>query len=412
MGLTDFSANPAPSHYSPHAIRELLKQLALMHNLPSICALLCATRGRLPKLLLAMNGQLSRARRPSEKLRLVHFLRFLCELLDDAAFWLTRQNIQRDVLYTLLRTLADTKLVRDDVCQLLLQLCEKWVSPATAADVPSVVELAKHLPAITSALIPLADTGTAAATAVLHYLIGQCRVPLRAAITLLEPFPSSAAFASLNDICKSIRGAVPLVEELSRFVERNSAATVRLASLRHLRERVEASATELSSRLLGGSKEEELRAVVGRVIWLAASAASQQHAHTDDVRVEIAALLGLLSPFDPVLLHAARPAASDSLEADADSLFAAKQRALCKLTEYLIDSNVETVQAAYHCLEDVLLTASGHAAREHLDEQQQTYLKPFRLPSKEPKRTVCKSRMVALCLFPSDRCHIGTAATR
>ncbi|XP_072019634.1 serine-protein kinase ATM-like [Amphiura filiformis] len=414
---SDNDPEPNPPFFNSYTVRATMDYLTKCHGTSAhtLVSLLAKIQDNIQKILLALHVSIVKAHRHQEKHRLLLgyrlFVRLLLRELSSklGGSW---AFVLQDVIYTVVHTITsagDSSLVLPCV-DIMQTLCETALDCCPA-------ELGKHLQVIMGCLVPVVERSDDAgkmALSLVNSLVIQNGGKLKSTLQYLDPLPDSAKLAKARQAQDAVRyqdGEFNLLEEINHFLHGGgqSDRCQRLEGLKQLRIQLMQNKEELAllvAQCAETKKEERkeenvLVKLICTLVQLCDGSGDNDASDNHSVRLlpvreEAARCLGEIGAanLSTIALRVNRieddnASYSTALEIFDDNPTMRRHVVIVHLLKgYLIDSNVDTVEAAAGCLKNALSTQAGVKCYEVYKEKNIDTLFSFLYPFRPNKRKI------------------------
>ncbi|XP_060082468.1 serine-protein kinase ATM-like [Ylistrum balloti] len=417
--IRDMEPEPNPPCFNTYMIKSTLDYLtqSFSSNNKSLIDVLSRKHDQIQKILLELAIKLTKEHRLHDKRRILMMYRLFCKLLFkefDGQLGGNWAFIMREVMYRLIYILKDMVSVnspvteevayRENIACMALELLRDLC--VTCMEICSQ-EFEKYLTFFVSSLVPIAESSGIVgeeAAGLLRLVILDNYAVLKQGIISLDPFPNTEVFSQLlvtYNRLKFAGGTFSLKQEIEHFLSvcemTGGHSESRIEGLQHLSQKLHSQKSEvlvLAREEQDKSTDNLLCKLVCKLVYMALTSG-------DRVKDKVTQCLGKIGP-----VNMATVALPDVTELaclrEAKEVFEEDTylQNYCvifhTLNTYLVDQDVDIVEAASHVLKSMLCTNTGTdfatiykekvSDKDHLIE----YLHPFRVKKKVTARTKSK----------------------
>ncbi|XP_033740359.1 serine-protein kinase ATM-like [Pecten maximus] len=409
--IRDMEPEPNPPCFNTYMIKSTLDYLtkSFSSNNKSLVDVLSRKHDQIQKILLELAIKLTKEHRLHDKRRILMMYRLFCKLLFkefDSQLGGSWAFIMREVMYRLIYILKDMVSVnspvteeaayRENIACMALELLRDMC--VTCMEICSL-EFEKYLTFFVSSLVPVAgNSGIVGeeAAGLLRLVILDNYAILKQGIVSLDPFPDTEVFSQLlitYNRLKFAGGTFTLKQEIEHFLAvcemTGGHSDSRIEGLQHLSQKLHSQKQEIL--VLG--REEQDKSTDNLLCKLVCKLVHMALTSGDKVKDKVSQCLGEIGP-----VNMATVALPDVTELaciqEAKEVFSEDTylQNYCvifhTLNTYLVDQDVDIVEAASCVLKSMLCTKTGVdfspiykekvGDRDHLIE----YLHPFRVKKK------------------------------
>ncbi|XP_069136891.1 serine-protein kinase ATM-like isoform X2 [Argopecten irradians] len=409
--IRDIEPEPNPPCFNTYMIKSTLDYLtqSFSSNNKSLVDVLSRKQDQIQKILLELAIKLTKEHRLHDKRRILMMYRLFCKLLlkeFDSQLGGSWAFIMREVMYRLIYILKDMVAVTSPVSEetayreniacmaveLLRDLC------VTCMEICSQ-EFEKYLTFLVSSLVSVVETSGIVgeeAVGLLRLVVLDNYAILKKGIVSLDPFPNTEVFSQLLSTYNRLKfsgGTFSLKQEIEHFLSvcemTSGHSDSRIEGLQHLSQKLHSLQPDiliLATDQQDKSTDNLLCKLVCKLVHLALTSG-------DKVKDKVCQCLGEIGPVNMTTVVLPDVTELASLQ-EAKEVFSEDSylQNYCvifhTLNTYLVDQDVDIVEAASRVLKSMLWTQTGAdfctiykdkvGDRDHLIE----YLHPFRVKKK------------------------------